>query len=73
MTMRKRWIVSVRPRPLSCLFELKVEWNDLMLLYTASYSFFDSYDVELLGRARRRQDPHTVGEPVLGGPLNEPN
>ncbi len=28
----------------------------------ASYSFFDSYDVELLGKLHRRPDPHTVGE-----------
>jgi len=41
------------------------KWNDPLALYTAAYSFFDSYDVELLGRARKRQGPHTVGEPVL--------
>ena len=42
-----------------------MEWSDLLPLYIASYSFFDSYDVELLGRTRKRQDPHTVGEPIL--------
>ena len=34
--------------------------NDL--LSAATYSFFDSYDVELLGKTRKRQDPHTVGK-----------
>jgi len=29
-----------------------------------TYSFFDSYDVELLGRTRKRQDPHTVGKVI---------
>lgn len=43
-------------------------------LYTAAYSFFDStsYDVELLGRTRKRQDPHTVGECPTSGQLDEP-
>ncbi|KAI0270270.1 acyltransferase ChoActase/COT/CPT [Russula aff. rugulosa BPL654] len=29
-----------------------------------AYSFFDSYDVELLGRTRKRQDPHTIGKVI---------
>lgn len=29
-----------------------------------TYSFFDSYDVELLGRTRKRKDPHTVGKVI---------
>jgi len=29
-----------------------------------SYSFFDSYDVELLGRRPKRVDPHTVGKTI---------
>jgi carnitine O-acetyltransferase len=33
-------------------------------LCTAAYSFFDSYDIELLGRVRKRQDPHTVGKSI---------
>jgi carnitine O-acetyltransferase len=37
------------------------------LFCTATYSFFDSYDVELLGRSRtKRQDSHTVGKSYLG-------
>jgi carnitine O-acetyltransferase len=52
-------------RASSALPLLEMGWNDLLPLYTAAYSFFDSYDVELLGRTRKRQDPHTVGEPVL--------
>ncbi|KAI0253487.1 acyltransferase ChoActase/COT/CPT [Lactifluus subvellereus] len=28
------------------------------------YSFFDSYDVELLGRTRKRPDPHTIGKTI---------
>jgi len=32
------------------------------MLCIATYSFFDSYDVELFGRVRKRQDPHTVGK-----------
>ncbi|KAI9445883.1 acyltransferase ChoActase/COT/CPT [Lactarius indigo] len=29
-----------------------------------AYSFFDSYDVELLGRVHKRPDPHTVGKAI---------
>jgi carnitine O-acetyltransferase len=36
------------------------KWDDLFS--TATYSFFDSYDVELVGRTRKRQDPYTVGK-----------
>jgi carnitine O-acetyltransferase len=33
---------------------------------TAAYSFFDSYDVELLGKTRKRSDLYTIGEsPVV--------
>jgi hypothetical protein len=32
----------------------------------AAYSFFDSYDVELLGKTRKRSDLYTIGEsPVV--------
>lgn len=31
----------------------------------AAYSFFDSYDVEVLGRTRKRPDPHTIGKSVV--------
>ena len=34
-------------------------------VHVASYSFFDSYDVELLGRRHKRPDPHTVGKSCL--------
>jgi len=36
------------------------------LFSTATYSFFDSYDVELLGKTRKRQDPYTVGKSSVG-------
>ena len=48
-SMRASFIVFVFPK-LDDLFS------------TATYSFFDSYDVELLGKTRKRQDPHTVGK-----------
>lgn len=48
-----------------------MKWNDLLPLYAAAYSFFDSYDVELLGRTRKRQDPHTVGETILDHLMNQ--
>jgi hypothetical protein len=35
------------------------------LFSIATYSFFDSYDVELLGKTRKRQDPYTVGKPSV--------
>lgn len=47
-------------RPSSSLCSPLEKGDDLFC--TATYSFFDSYDVELLGRTRKRQDPHTVGK-----------
>lgn len=63
------WItcVSVLSLLLSCisLFDLETDGGFFWTGWVAGYSFFDSYDVALLGRGRKRAAHYKVGEYLL--------
>ena len=49
-------------RPTSCLFGNGTEWT---IATIHSHVYVHSNDVKVLGRTRKRQDPHAVGEAVV--------